>query len=201
MNIRQTDKVLYFKIMDEYWNPAGRMACAATVLLPTAVILGLYLYARDSLASMVVVTKPQRIALVIHALYFVYCTFIFEALIDQGPMLTTGVVPENPDNLFWQMSCLSGEVFFVATTAIALIATQTSVPRWALLVPLAQVSYNLKNSLIWCVLYPTFSPVGQPIELMKTDAVSIALLTAVYLHHFFTAPDAVAAVVAGKKTK
>ncbi|CAB9531828.1 expressed unknown protein [Seminavis robusta] len=171
-----------------FWNPAGRVACAATVLLPTSVVLGLAYNSRDSLGSMVLVTRPQRIALMIHALYFVYCVFAFEALIDIDPMSTTGTVPDQPDNLFWQMTCLSGEVFFVAATALALIATQPAVPRWSLLVPIAQVSYNLKNSLIWCVLYPQFSPVGQPIELMKTDAVCIALLTIVYLHHFFTAP-------------
>jgi hypothetical protein len=103
-------------------------------------------------------------------------------------MTTTGSPPDKPDNLFWQMSCLSGEVFFVALTALGLMATQSSVPRWALLVPFAQVSYNLKNSLIWCVLYPYFSPVGEPIELMKTDAVLICGLAAVDLHHYFTAP-------------
>lgn len=76
----------------------------------------------------------------------------------------------------------------MALTALGLMATQSSVPRWALLVPFAQVSYNLKNSLIWCVLYPYFSPVGEPIELMKTDAVLICGLAAVDLHHYFTAP-------------
>jgi hypothetical protein len=176
-----------------YWNPAGRLACAATVLVPSALLFGIAFVSRNSLSSMVKVTTPQRIALVIHALYFVYCVFVFEVLIDQGPMLTTGAVPENPDNLFWQMSCLSGEVFCVATAAFSLMATQSSVPRWALLVPLAQVFYNLKNSVIWCVLYEQFSPVGEPIELMKTDAVCIALLTLVYLHHFFTAPTVMSA--------
>jgi hypothetical protein len=174
--------------MNSYWNPAGRLACAVSVLVPAALLVSLAVASRSTLGSMVKVTTPQRIALVIHALYFVYCVFIFEVLIDVGPMVTTGAVPAQPDNLFWQMSCLSGEVFFVATAAFCLMATQAAVPRWALLVPLAQVFYNLKNSVIWCVLYEQFSPVGAPIELMKTDALCIALLTLVYLHHFFTAP-------------
>uniref|UniRef100_A0A7S2UI64 Uncharacterized protein n=1 Tax=Attheya septentrionalis TaxID=420275 RepID=A0A7S2UI64_9STRA len=171
-----------------YWNPAGRLACAATLLFPSAAVFSLYYVSRNSLDTMVQVTKAQRIALIVHALYFVYCVFVFEVLIDQGPMTDTGTVPEKPDNLFWQMTCLSGEVFFVAATALGLMATQSAVPRWSLLVPMAQVAYNLKNSLIWCLFYKTFSPVGKPIELMKTDAVTILGLTAVYLHHFFTAP-------------
>jgi hypothetical protein len=171
-----------------YWNPAGRVATGATVLLPTAVVAILAFISRKSLDRMVRVTTLQRAALILHTLYFVYCTFIFEALIDVGAMTTTGAPPQSPDNLFWQMTCLSGEVFFVAATALGFIASQSQVPRWSLLIPIAQVAYNLKNSLVWTVLYPYFSPVGKPIELMKTDAVMIALLAVVYLYHFFTAP-------------
>ena len=37
------------------------------------------------------------------------------------------------------------------------------------------------------LLYSTFSPLGKPIVLMYADGVMIATLTAIYLHHFFTA--------------
>jgi hypothetical protein len=174
--------------MSLFWNPAGRLACAATLLLPSAGVFGLYYVFRNSLDSMVEVTRPQRTALTLHALYFAACVLEFEVLIDQFPMTTTGSPPEKPDNLFWQMSCLSGEVFFVAATALGFMATQSSVPRWSLLVPFAQVFYNLRNSLIWCVLHQRFSPVGEPIKLMYLDGVFILGVTAVYLHHYFTAP-------------
>lgn len=177
-----------------YWNPAGRLACAATLLIPFTVVLSLWQYisssSSKSMDTMVQTTKLQRFALITHTLYFLYCILVFEVFIDQDPMNTTGVVPESADNLYWQMTCLSGELFFVSSVAMGFMAMQTAVPRWSLLIPIAQVSYNLKNSLIWCGLYSTFSPVGQPIELMKTDAVCIALFTAVYLHHFFTAENA-----------
>jgi len=170
-----------------YWNPAGRFAVGATVFLPTFAVLALAKSAPGKLSDQVETTRAQRIAYALHAAYFVSCVLTFEVAIDSPPMAATGAPPPKPDNLFWQMTCLSGEVFFVATTALACMACQTQVPRWSLLVPLAQTAYNLKNTLIWCFLYSTFSPVGKPIALMYADGVMIAMLTAIYLHHFFTA--------------
>ena len=174
--------------MASFWNPAGRLLCASTLLLPTAAIYSLYSSCRNEMDSMVTVTSAYKTALLIHAIYFISCVLSFEVMIDLFPMTMTGAPPAEPDNLFWQMTCLSGEVFFVALVALFGMAFSKTVPRWSLLVPLAQVSYNLKNSLIWCVLYPIFSPVGEPIQLMMVDAVSILGLTTVYLHHYFTAP-------------
>lgn len=175
--------------MPSFWNPAGRLLCASTLLLPTGAIYALYSARRNEMSSMVTVTSAHKTALLIHAAYFMSCVLSFEVMIDLFPMTMTGMPPAQPDNLFWQMTCLSGEVFFVALVALFGMAFSKKVPRWSLLVPMAQVSYNLKNSLIWCVLYPVFSPVGQPIQLMMVDAVLILGLTAVYVHHYFTAPS------------
>jgi len=171
-----------------YWNPAGRLAVGATLLLPSTAVGVLYLLKKGKHDDNIVVTNYYRYALMTHAAYFVSCIFSFEIMIDLDPMATTGTVPDNPDNLYWQMTCLSGELFFVAVCAMGLMAGQSTLPRWSLLVPLAQTSYNLKNSLIWCVLYNTFSPVGKPIELMRADFCLIAPLTAIYLYHYFKAP-------------
>lgn len=171
-----------------YWNPAGRLVVGATLLLPSTAVGVLYLLKKGKHHEHVVVTNYYRYALLLHAAYFVSCILSFEILIDLDPMATTGTVPENPDNLFWQMTCLSGELFFVAVVAMGLMAGQPTLPRWSLLVPLAQTSYNLKNSLIWCLLYPIFSPVGKPIELMRADFCLIAPLAATYVYHYFTAP-------------
>jgi hypothetical protein len=179
--------------MSLFWNPAGRLLCASTLLLPAGAVFSLYHARRKEMDTMVEITPSMKYALLSHAAYFLSCIFSFEVIIDQFPMTMTGSPPAQPDNLFWQMTCLSGELFFVAVVVMGAMAHQKKVPRWTLLAPLAQVSYNLKNSLIWCVLYPIFSPVGEPLQLMMVDAVSIAGFTAVYLYHYFTAP------VEGKK--
>ena len=45
----------------KFWNPAGLMACALTLLLPSATVFSLYHHIRDSLDMMVLqVTKPQQ---------------------------------------------------------------------------------------------------------------------------------------------
>ena len=75
---------------------------------------------------------------------------------------------------------LSGELFFVAVVAYLLMSTLSTVPRWTLLVPLAQVSYNLKNSLIWLVLYGHFSPVGKPNLFMLADFLFIFPSACIY---------------------
>jgi len=171
-----------------FWNPAGRLAVAATLLLPITAVGVLYILKKGKHHESVVVTSYYKMALVVHATYFVSIIPSFEVMIDLDPMATTGTVPKTPDNLYWQMTCLSGELFFVAALAMGLMAGQSAVPRWSLLVPLAQTSYNLKNSLIWCLLYPIFSPVGKPIVLMRADFCLIAPLASIYLYHYFTAP-------------
>ena len=83
-----------------------------------------------------------------------------------------GAIPAAPDNLFWVMTHLAGELFFVATVAYLVMASLHTVPRWALLVPLAQVAYNLKNSLVWLVLFPYFSPTRTPNLFMLAGEIS-----------------------------
>mmetsp|Transcript_44284 Transcript_44284/g.139054 ORF Transcript_44284/g.139054 Transcript_44284/m.139054 type:complete len:90 (+) Transcript_44284:918-1187(+) len=81
------------------------------------------------------------------------------------------------------MIYLSGELFFVSAVCFFAMAAQATVPRWTLLVPLAQVSYNLKNTLLWLVLNERFLPTGMPLApVMQADAVFI------YATHFFSGP-------------
>lgn len=173
--------------MSLFWNPAGQLLVGATLAIPMGTVGYLTWKSRDRLGEMVEVTPLAKKALTLHAGYFASCILSFEILIQDYPMNTTGSIPASPDNLFWQMTCLSGELFFVSMCAYGLMASQDYVPRWTWLIPFAQTSYNLKNSLIWTVLYPTFSPVGKPIELMKLDAVLIVGLFLTYVYTFFTA--------------
>ena len=119
-------------------------------------------------------------ALLAHAAYFSVLPLMFESGLDAAgavldavrPGLSPGAIPAAPDNLFWMMTHLAGELFFVATVAYLVMASLHTVPRWALLVPLAQVAYNLKNSLVWLVLYPYFSPTRTPNLFMIAGKIS-----------------------------
>ena len=116
------------------------------------------------------------------------------------------------------MTNLTGELFFVATVAYLAMASLSSVPRWTLLVPLAQVcgrrqpraaltrrrtsmhkardrlvdlsspvpqvSYNLKNSLVWLILYEYFSPTRTPNLFMAADFLFIFPCALVYASAF-----------------
>mmetsp|Transcript_22847 Transcript_22847/g.32650 ORF Transcript_22847/g.32650 Transcript_22847/m.32650 type:complete len:184 (-) Transcript_22847:42-593(-) len=174
--------------MTLFWNPAGRLLVGATLAIPIGTV-GLLTWksSRDRLSETVEMTPLARTALLLHAGYFAFCILSFEILIQDYPMNTTGSIPASPDNLFWQMTCLSGELFFVTMCAYALMASQYAVPRWTWLIPIAQTSYNLRNSLIWTLFYPIFSPVSKPIELMKMDAILIVGLFVFYVYTFFTA--------------
>ena len=80
--------------------------------------------------------------------------FLFEGGLDIGAAildkigLSPGNVPPEPDNLFWQMTNLCGELFFVAAIAYLLMARLASVPRWTLLVPLSQVLHARLQSVL-----------------------------------------------------
>ena len=80
-------------------------------------------------------------------------SFGFELMVNKLPLLGImpqhhfGDVPKYPDNLFWMMTCLSGELFFVSAITFLLMATQTEVARWVLLIPLEQYVYNIKMIL------------------------------------------------------
>ena len=90
--------------------------------------------------------KQIRTALIVHAAYFSVFPMMFEgaldvtgAILDKLNLNSFGHIPEKPDNLFWLMSNLCGELFFVAVVAYVMMASLSAVPRWTLLVPLAQV--------------------------------------------------------------
>lgn len=136
-------------------------------------------------------TTLVRVCLVCHGLYFLWIPFAYELFIETLPLphdqMRFGRIPENPNNLFWQMSCVSAELFFVGTVLILLVASQETPPRWAYIAIMAQTSYNMKNDLIWCLLGKIFSPEGKPIYAMYSDWLLIAFFFIVYIHHFFTA--------------
>ena len=129
-----------------YYIPAGRIAGCATVILPAAAIYALYSARKMQLEAPVAMEGRLRVALIAHAAYFSMLPFLFEGGLDVGSAvldtigISPGNVPPEPDNLFWQMSNLCGELFFVTAVAYLLMARLSSVPRWTLLVPLSQVA-------------------------------------------------------------
>ena len=129
-----------------YYIPAGRVAGCATIILPAAAIYALYSARKMQLEASVAMEGRLRVALIAHAAYFSMLPFLFEGGLDVGSAvldtigISPGNVPPDPDNLFWQMSNLCGELFFVAVVAYLLMARLSSVPRWTLLVPLSQVA-------------------------------------------------------------
>ena len=172
-----------------YFIPAGRAAAAATTLLPTLVIVVLVTARHIDLEDSVTMSGRLRTALIAHAAYFSVLPLMFESGLDftgavldaLRPGLSPGAIPATPDNLFWMMTLLAGELFFVATVAYLVMASLHAVPRWALLVPLAQVAYNIKNSLVWLVLFPYFSPTRTPNLFMLADFLFIFPCALVYL--------------------
>lgn len=138
----------------------------------------------------------QRIALIVHGLYFILLPFSFELMIDKLPF--PGCPSEyrfgkvsRPDNLYWMMTCLSAELFFVGAVTFLLLASQIEVPRWALILPSAQCSYNMKNDLLWVGFGATFSPIRKRMTIMTLDWFVIGACFVIYIHHFFTATIAV----------
>lgn len=170
-----------------YFSPAGRVGACATVLLPAAAIFALYSARKAQLEASVQLDGRLRFALLAHATYFSLLPFMFEGGLDVAGAvlerfeLSPGSVPPAPDNLFWQMTNLCGELFFVATVAYLVMASLHTVPRWTLLVPLAQVAYNLKNSLVWLVLFKFFSPTGTANLFMLADFLFIFPCATVYV--------------------
>ena len=180
---------------------------------------------KNDLESVVSMRGALRTALIVHAAYFSVFPMMFEgaldvtgAILDKLNLNSFGHIPEKPDNLFWLMSNLCGELFFVAVVAYVMMASLSAVPRWTLLVPLAQVgaahatlcphiassihgchrsrspivqvAYNLKNSLVWIVLYKFFSPTGTPILLMIADFMIIFPCAVTYTKAFLGKADA-----------
>ena len=136
-----------------FYIPAGRAAAAATTLLPALVLIVLVRARKTDLESTVTMAGRLRTALIAHAAYFSLLPLMFESGLDVAgaildavrPGLSPGAIPAVPDNLFWQMTHLSGELFFVTTVAYLMMANLRTVPRWALLVPLAQACWDING--------------------------------------------------------
>lgn len=175
-----------------YRSNVNKLIIAATLLIPFGFVGAIVLYCTSTsgeyaLNAGVEVTVALRVAMIIHGAYFISLTPSFELFLTMWPMSTIGKPPARPDNGFWMMTCLAGELFFVSAVAFFLIASQTVVPRWTLIIPLAQCAYNLKNDLLWVGLGTTFSPEKKRIQLMALDWLCIGAFFIVYMHHFFTA--------------
>eukprot|EP00759_Apiculatamorpha_spiralis_P057889 PhF_6_TR8822/c0_g1_i1/m.14001 len=140
-------------------------------------------YALDGLVP---ITTVQRVALILHGAYFMVLPFAFEVLIDYL-LFPMGKLPNKPDNLYWMMTCLSAELFFVTGLCYFLMAAQSSVPRWTLLIPIAQGFYNMKNDIVWVGLGHIWSPERKRMWLMALDWITVGAFMVIYVHHFFTA--------------
>lgn len=169
---------------------------AATLLIPIGAVAFFVLYCKTvggefSLNSSVEIGAVQRIALIVHGIYFMLLPFGFELMIEKLPFpggparFQFGKVPPRPDNLYWMMTCLSGELFFVGAVMFLLLASQAAVPRWALILPIAQCAYNMRNDLLWVGLGNVFSPIKKRIAIMMLDWVVIGTCFVIYILHFF----------------
>lgn len=175
-----------------YRSRSHQAIVGLTVLLPIAFILILVL-ATDDLSEAVATTGIQRAALIVHGMYFAMLPFGFELGVQDLPPFSWNVfklppfgqLPKRADNLYWMMTCLSAELFFIGALCYFLIASQDFVPRWTLLLPLAQCAYNMKNDLLWVGLGPKFSPIGERNTVMALDWVFIGACFVIYLTHYF----------------
>lgn len=178
-----------------YRNAKSKTIIAATLLIPFGAVAFFILFSNMTggayaLDAPLEITSLIRTALVIHGLYFIVLPFSFELTLNQLPLpgipkeLKFGAIPEKPDNLYWMMSNLSAELFFVGAVALLLMASQSVIPRWALIIPMAQAAYNMKNDLIWIGFGKQLSPIGKPITIMLMDTVLIGGCFAVYIYSF-----------------
>ena len=180
-----------------YRSVSHKAITLLTLMIPIVFVV-ILISTADSLGEMVKTTIIQRVALIVHGLYFAALPFGFELFLKELPPFTWnffgippfGKLPEQPDNLYWMMTCLSGELFFLSALCFFLIAVQDKVPRWTLLLPLAQCVYNLKNDLLWVGLSSKFSPIKQRNTIMFLDWASIGVFFIVYIHHYFSADSA-----------
>ena len=181
-----------------YRDARSTAIIAASLLIPFGTVAFFILFCQGkggeyALDASVKIGGVQRIALIVHRLYFIMLPFSFELMINKLPFPGSpekhrfGKVPNRPDNLYWMMSCLSAELFFVGAATCLLLASQTSVPRWILILPIAQCAYNMKNDLLWVGFGKTFSPIRKPMTIMALDWVVIGVCFVIYIHHFFSA--------------
>ena len=127
-----------------YRSAKSQAIIAASLLIPFGTVAFFVLFCQGNggqyaLDASVKIGDMQRIALIVQGIYFMMLPFSFELLIEKLPFpgcpekYRFGKVPARPDNLYWMMTCLSAELFFVGSVIFFLLASQTDVPRWALI--------------------------------------------------------------------
>ena len=85
------------------------------------------------------------------------------------------------------MTNLAAELFFLGGVMLLLMASQAEVPRWVLILPIAQCAYNMKNDLLWVGFGKHLSPIRKPMSVMALDWLVIGICFIIYIIHFFTA--------------
>ena len=196
-----------------YQDGRGAAITAIALLIPYATVAFFVLYSLSeggdmSLDTTIEVGGLLRMALICHGIYFVGLPFFFEMSPDAQVLFLVpksvlpeeenkfGTVPERVDNLYWMLTCLGGELFLVTSTAFLLLASQSSAPRWTLLIPIVQCAYNTKNNLIWVVLGNTLSPINKRMKVMIPDCFMIGIWLIIYIVNYFSAPVVVVGNVA-----
>lgn len=181
-----------------YRSAKGTAITAISLLIPFGTVAFFILFCLNNsenyaLSSSVEIGNIQFIALIVHGLYFLSLPFSFELMIEKLPFpgcpekYRFGKVPKQPDNLYWMMTNLAAELFFLGGVMLLLIASQTEVPRWVLILPLAQCAYNMKNDLLWVGFGKSLSPIRKPMSVMTLDWLVIGVCFIIYIVHFFTA--------------
>jgi len=181
-----------------YRSAKGAAITAMSLLIPFGTVAFFILFCLNNsesyaLSASVDIGNIQLIALIVHGLYFLTLPFGFELMIEKLPFPGSpekyrfGKIPKRPDNLYWMMTSLCGELFFLGAVMLLLIASQPSVPRWVLILPIAQCAYNIKNDLLWVGFGKRFSPIRKPMSVMALDWLIIGVCFIIYIIHFFTA--------------
>ncbi|MGY5451845.1 hypothetical protein ACVFI8_13000 [Agarivorans sp. MS3-6] len=180
-----------------YRSARGAAITAISLLIPFGTVAFFIFYCINNegyaLSASVEIGNIQFIALIVHGLYFLMLPFGFELMIDKLPFPGSpekyrfGKIPKRPDNLYWMMTHLSGELFFLGAVMLLLMASQPSVPRWVLILPIAQCAYNMKNDLLWVGFGKYLSPIRKPMSVMALDWFVIGICLVIYIVHFFTA--------------
>ena len=181
-----------------YRDAKSTAIIAMSLLIPFGTVAFFIIFCLNNsgqyaLDAPVAIGNIQFIALIIHGLYFLMLPFSFELMIEKLPFPGSpekyrfGKVPKRPDNLYWMMTNLSAELFFLGAVMLLLMASQTSVPRWTLILPIAQCAYNMKNDLLWVGLGKSLSPIRKPMLIMALDWLVIGVCFMVYIVHFFSA--------------
>jgi len=167
----------------------SRLATLALISIPYLGVGALIRYCQKkegiSLEDEMEFTPLTRKAMLVHFGYFVVCPILIEAFPDApGVPQLIGTMPVGSSNVLFMMICLAAENFFVTSTSLGmLLLTKKSVPRWAMMTPIAQLAWNLKNHVAWFFLSGTFAPEG-PLYFALVDMSVIWPITGIYAYNF-----------------